>query len=125
YAGVSDAIVVAAQDGAGPGLWLVERGAPGLEITALNGADMTRRVDLVRLSGTPAERLCGGRDAIDRARDAGLILLAADASGGMHRCLDMTSKYAVTREQFGQVIGAFQGVKHQLADLATEIEPAV
>ena len=35
----------------------------------------------------------------------------------------MTAKYALTREQFGQPIGAFQGVKHQLADLACDLEP--
>jgi alkylation response protein AidB-like acyl-CoA dehydrogenase len=125
YARAADAIVVAAQDGGGPGVWLVERGAPGVEITTLNCADMTRRVDLIRFSGAPAAKLASGRGPIDRARDAGLVLLAADASGGMHRCLDMTSKYALQREQFGQPIGAFQGVKHQLADLATDIEPAV
>jgi alkylation response protein AidB-like acyl-CoA dehydrogenase len=37
----------------------------------------------------------------------------------------MTSAYALTREQFGQVIGAFQAVKHQLADLAAAIEPSL
>ena len=63
--------------------------------------------------------------AIDRARDAGLILLALDCYGGSNRCLDMTAKYALTREQFGQIIGAFQGVKHQLADLATDLAPSL
>ena len=37
YAAVADAIIVAAIDDAGPGLWLVERGAPGMEITAAQG----------------------------------------------------------------------------------------
>jgi len=124
YGGLADAIVVAAVDDAGPGLWLVERGARGLEATSLKGSDMTRRVSLLRFDGTPAVKIAGGRAAIDRARDAGLVLLAADAYGGAHRCHDMTVKYALTREQFGQVIGAFQGVKHQLADLATELAPS-
>jgi len=63
--------------------------------------------------------------ATDRARDAGLVLLAADAYGGARRCLEMTVRYVLTREHFGQPIGAFQGVKHQLADLATELDPAL
>src|SRR6267142_1122770 len=109
----------------GPGLWLVERGAPGLETTPLQGTDMTRRVAAVELSGAPATKIAAGRAAIDRARDAGLVLLAADAYGGARRCLDMTVKYALTREQFGQPIGAFQAVKHQLADLATDLEPSL
>ena len=125
YAAAADALLVAARDDDGPGLWLVERGAPGLEVTALRGTDMTRRVDAVELGGAPATRIATGRAAIDRARDAGLVLLAADAYGGARRCLDMTAKYVLTREQFGQPIGAFQAVKHQLADLATELEPAL
>lgn len=123
YADVADAIVVAAQDDEGPGLWVVERGARGAEITKLSGSDMTRRLAMVRFTDTPATKIASGRAAIDRARDAGLILIAADAYGGAHRCHDMTVKYALTREQFGQIIGAFQGVKHQLADLATELAP--
>ena len=37
----------------------------------------------------------------------------------------MTRDYALTREQFGQPIAAFQGVKHQLANVACDLEPAV
>jgi alkylation response protein AidB-like acyl-CoA dehydrogenase len=125
YAAVADAILVAAADDDGPGLWLVERGAPGLEVTALAGTDMTRRLDAIELAGAPATKIARGREAIDRARDAGLVLLAVAAYGGSNRCLDMTTKYALTREQFGQPIGAFQAVKHQLADLATDLEPAL
>jgi alkylation response protein AidB-like acyl-CoA dehydrogenase len=125
YAGTADAIVVAAVDDSGPGLWMVETVARGVEVTALSGSDMTRRLSLVRFDGAPATKIAGGRTAIDRARDAGLVLLAADAHGGASRCLDMTVKYALTREQFGQVIGAFQGVKHQLAELASDLEPSL
>jgi alkylation response protein AidB-like acyl-CoA dehydrogenase len=124
YGGLADAILVAAQDDDGPGLWLVERGAPGVEVTAVGGTDMTRRIAVLEFSGAPAAKVAAGRAAIDRARDAGLVLLAADAFGGARRCLDMTVEYALTREQFGQPIGAFQAVKHQLADLAAELEPA-
>jgi alkylation response protein AidB-like acyl-CoA dehydrogenase len=125
YASVADAIVVVAVEAGEPGLWLVERGAPGMTVTSYTGIDMTRRLDQVTFAGTPARPLARGRRPIDRARDAGLILVAADAYGGSRRCLDMTTEYALTREQFGQIIGAFQAVKHQLADLATEIEPSL
>ena len=124
YAQVADAIVVVAHDADGPGLWIVERGAPGTTFTALSGMDMTRRLAMARFDGTPATKLCAGTKAIERARDAGLILLAFDCYGGAHRCLDMTVEYAKTREQFGHRIGEFQGVKHQLADLATDLAPS-
>jgi alkylation response protein AidB-like acyl-CoA dehydrogenase len=125
YGEVADAFLVAAQDDDGPGLWLVERGAPGLDVAPQQGTDMTRRVATVTLAGAPAQKVCGGRGAADRARDAGLVLIAADAYGGARRCLEMTVRYALTREQFGQPIGAFQAVKHQLADLATELDPSL
>ena len=36
----------------------------------------------------------------------------------------MAVDYAKQREQFGVTIGHFQALKHQLADMAVEIEPA-
>src|SRR5439155_1730404 len=115
------------ESGHDPRLWegLAALGARGLGVTSLSGTDMTRRVAAVELDAVPATRIAAGRAAIDRARDAGLVLLAADAWGGARRCLDMTVKYALTREQFGQPIGAFQAVKHQLADLAAYLDPAL
>jgi alkylation response protein AidB-like acyl-CoA dehydrogenase len=125
YAAVADAIIVAATDDAGPGLWLVERGAPGMQITPLKVVDMTRRVDGMRFADTPATKLGGSAAAVQRTLDAGCVLIAADAYGGSRRCLDMTVQYAMQREQFGQVIGAFQAVKHQIANLATDLEPSL
>jgi alkylation response protein AidB-like acyl-CoA dehydrogenase len=124
-AGVADAIIVAACDDGGPGLWLVERGAAGMGIQSLTVNDMTRRLDQVTFDDTPAVKLPDGPAALARAFDAGLVLLAADAYGGSKRCLEMSSTYALQREQFGKPIGSFQAVKHQLADMATELEPAL
>ena len=124
YAGVADVMVVAAVDDSGPGLWVVERGAPGVEITPLTVVDMTRRVDSVRFTDTPATRLGGGA-ALQRSIDAGCVLIAADAYGGSRRCLEMTVTYSQQREQFGQMIAAFQAVKHQIANLACELEPSL
>jgi alkylation response protein AidB-like acyl-CoA dehydrogenase len=125
YARVADALIVAACDEQGPGLWLVERGAPGIDVTALGVVDMTRPVDSVRFTDTPARKLGGSSTALQRCLDAGCVLIAADAYGGARRCLDMTVQYARQREQFGQIIGAFQAVKHQLANMACELEPSL
>ncbi len=124
YAAEADLLVVAARQGDEPGLWIVERGAPGMEITAVSGVDATRRVHTVTFSGTPARRLAGAEE-LCRLVDAGLVLIAADAYGGSRRCMDMTVTYVQQREQFGQIIGAFQAVKHQLANAVTDLEPAL
>lgn len=52
----------------------------------------------------------------------GSVLSAAQLIGLSHRMVDMSVAYASDRRQFGQAIGAFQGVKHQLASVHTQIE---
>jgi alkylation response protein AidB-like acyl-CoA dehydrogenase len=121
FASIADVIVVGL---AGGGLALVEKSAKGLEIGNMDGVDRSRRIDRVVFDGTPAEPLGKSGEAASRVRDAGLVLLAADAWGAASRLLDMCVKYAKTREQFGVTIGHFQALKHQLANMAVEIEPA-
>jgi alkylation response protein AidB-like acyl-CoA dehydrogenase len=104
------------------GLAVVEAGK-GVELEAMSGSDMTRRLWHVKLTDAPAT-LIGGADTARRLVDAGLILLAADALGGAEQALAMTVEYAKQREQFGQVIAKFQALKHQFANMALEVEPA-
>jgi alkylation response protein AidB-like acyl-CoA dehydrogenase len=124
FGDLADLHVVAAGGDAGIALWLVERDAATVSCNALSGNDRTRRLASVEYKAAPARRI-GGREAFARLRDAALLLVAADACGGSRRCLEMARDYALTREQFGQPIGAFQAVKHQLANLAVEIEPSL
>jgi alkylation response protein AidB-like acyl-CoA dehydrogenase len=125
YGSLAELFVVVARDSAGPGLFLVEKAAGGVATTDLAGIDMTRRLAQVKLTGAPAERVPGGLATAKRTRDAACILLAADAYGGCRRMFDMATGYAVQREQFGQIIGAFQAVKHQLANIACDLEPSL
>ncbi len=67
---------------AGGGLALVERDARGLSARPLPGVDRTRRIAELRFENTPCESLPNGVAASARVRDAGLVLLAADAFGG-------------------------------------------
>lgn len=124
YASISDFILVAAREADEVGLWLVEAAAAGMTISALSGNDLARRLDDVVFDETPAVKV-GGPQAVADCLDAGLILISADAFGGARRCLRMTRDYSLEREQFGQPIGAFQGYKHQLADIAAEVEPCM
>jgi alkylation response protein AidB-like acyl-CoA dehydrogenase len=121
HAGRADLIVVCT---AGPGLALVERDAAGVTIEPFEGVDRVRPLDQLTLRDTPCEALPGGAEAAPRLRDAGLVLLAADAFGAGRRLVDMSVEYAKNREQFGVTIGHFQALKHQLADMAIEIEPS-
>ena len=121
YANLAEVIVVGV---AGGGLVLVERSAAGVEVSPFGGVDRSRRLDTLDFDGVAFEPLPEGRAVASRVRDAGLVLIAADAFAAGSRLVDMSVEYAKTREQFGVTIGHFQALKHQLANMAVEIEPA-
>jgi alkylation response protein AidB-like acyl-CoA dehydrogenase len=116
----ADLVVVGTRGGS---FALVERGARGLAIEPIDGVDRTRRLAALRFESTPCEALPGPASAAARVRDAALVLLAADAFGGASRLLDLCVDYAKTRQQFGVTIASFQALKHQLANMALEVEP--
>lgn len=110
---------------AGGKFGVVDRSASGIEIQRVEGADRTRRIARITFEDTPVEVLANSNEAAAaRVRDLGLVLLAADAFGGARKLVDMSVEYAKNREQFGVTIGHFQGLKHQLADMAIAVEPS-
>jgi alkylation response protein AidB-like acyl-CoA dehydrogenase len=116
---VADLFVVGV---AGGGLAVVENGSAGVKVEPHRSVDRTRRSGRVQLEGAACEPL--PRPLAGRVRDAGLVLLAADALGGAWRLVEMSTEYARNRRQFGRAIAEFQAVKHQLADMAIDVEPA-
>src|SRR4029077_18050407 len=62
-------------------------------------------------SGEAAER------AVAAALLAGAGVLASEQLGVAERCLEMTLAYVKERKQFARPVGAFQAIKHRLADL--------
>lgn len=106
------------------GVRLVPAGE-SVEIEAVRATDRSRPVSRVAIAADAGKTLFGPRDPMTaRLADAALILVAADALGGAQRVTDMSVAYAKEREQFGQPIGRFQGLKHQLAHMALDVEPA-
>ncbi len=55
---------------------------------------------------------------------ASRLTVAASSVGRARRVLEMATRWAAERVQFGQPIGRFQGVGFPLADMATELEAA-
>lgn len=60
----------------------------------------------------------GARALAPEIAERGSLLLAAYLAGIAQATLAMATEYALTREQFGQPIGAFQAIKHGCADMA-------
>ncbi len=76
----------------------------------------------------PAENILGvegdGFKIAMTALDGGRIGIAAQSVGVAQAALDAAVRYAKERQQFGQSISKFQGLRWMLADMATEIEAA-
>jgi alkylation response protein AidB-like acyl-CoA dehydrogenase len=105
------------------GLFAVSAGTPGLEVEVLPGLDLTRPLARITMSSVPARRI--GTDFADAAastRNFAAIAACAELLGIAERCLELGVEYAKTREQFGQLIGSFQAVKHLLADALANVE---
>jgi butyryl-CoA dehydrogenase len=112
--------------------FIVQKGAPGFlvgkteEKMGLCASDTTDLVfDNCRIR---AENLLGqegdGFKIAMTALDSGRIGIAAQSLGVAQAALDAAVSYAKMREQFGQPISKFQGLRWMLADMATEIEAA-
>lgn len=106
------------------GVRLVPAGE-GVTVEAVKASDRTRPVSKVEFAENAGKTLFAASDPMTaRLADAALVLVAADALGGAQKVTDMSVAYAKEREQFGQPIGRFQALKHQLAHMALDVEPA-
>jgi alkylation response protein AidB-like acyl-CoA dehydrogenase len=127
-AAVADFLVVAARLDGELALFLVPQSAHGLNVAAMSGMDLTRKLYEVTFENvmvTPQAMLASGAHAstaLDRALNIGTVAIAAEMVGGMQRLLEITVEYAKTRKQFGKPIGSFQAVQHQCADMLVYTE---
>jgi alkylation response protein AidB-like acyl-CoA dehydrogenase len=82
----------------------------------------------IRGSRVPVVLNLGGADAggrlVARVREAARIGSAAQALGIAGASLDAALAYAQEREQFGQPIARFEGLRHLLADVALAVDAA-
>jgi alkylation response protein AidB-like acyl-CoA dehydrogenase len=135
-AGVADVVIVAANetgeaaDAAESGalsLFLVEKDASGMTVEPLDGMDMSRRLTRITLNQTPAQKLdacTDARHALDHALHAACLALSAEGVGGMQWILDTAVAYAKSREQYGHLIGSYQGVAYPLVDRTLDLTSA-
>ncbi|WP_020657890.1 acyl-CoA dehydrogenase family protein [Amycolatopsis benzoatilytica] len=91
---------------------------PGAAVEALAPFDFSR--SLGRIAGAPAGEVLDLPDV----RDLAATLAVAEAAGVARWCLKTAVEYAKVREQFGQVIGSFQAVKHLCAEMLCRAEAA-
>jgi len=119
-------LVVSASDSGQLALFVVDAGAPGVQIRPVRTLD-GRRAALVDLDvELAADRRLGGDGgaALTRALEVGAAAACAEGVGIMRAVLAMTTEYLRTREQFGVKIGSFQVLQHRAVDMFIETELA-
>ncbi|MFM7066998.1 MAG: acyl-CoA dehydrogenase family protein [Gammaproteobacteria bacterium] len=104
---------------------LVEREA----VTLLRQPSVDRLRALATVDWQPDTATCiadGTTGAVLRklAFARGAVASAAQLLGLADRMVRIAVDYASTRQQFGKVIGSYQALKHQLADVAVQLEYA-
>jgi alkylation response protein AidB-like acyl-CoA dehydrogenase len=114
-AAVTDVVVVADD-----GIYAVET-SPDI-VVPRSTMDRTRRLGELRLDRTPARRLTADASALADVRRRSLALASCEAVGVAQRALDLAADYTKTRQQFGRVIGTYQGVSHRVSDIFVALQ---
>ena len=112
--------------------FIVTRDNPGMLVGNLEDKMGLRASDTTDLHfqdcRVPASDMLGkageGFKIVMKGLDGGRIGIAAQSIGVAQAALDAAVKYAKEREQFGQKIAKFQGLRWIIADMATQIEAA-
>ncbi len=112
--------------------FLVDRGTPGFEIHRGPRCTAQRAYHTWQLffrdCRVPSRQILGaegeGFALADQWLKMGRVWVAAAACGRMERLLELATRYAAERRQFGQPIGKFQGTSFKLADMATDLDAA-
>ena len=115
-------ITGAADDEAGIGLFLVEKGAAGSQATGYPTQDGGRAGELV-LNNTAATLISAdGFATLMQAVDVGIAAVCAEAVGLMDKLVLITVEYMNTRKQFGSTLASFQALRHRIADVKMALE---
>ena len=115
----ADKLIVAAMEDGRQIFFLVDTAASGVTIERLDWRDPTREVCRVGLSNVAAERLeQSDEQSWPWVRDRLYLVLAVESAAGTEKVLADAVAYAKERVAFGRPIGAFQAIKHSLADVS-------
>lgn len=132
----ADRLILSARTGGGGRerdgitLFLVGRDARGLSLRTYPTIDGMRAAEVV-LDGVRVGpdavlgEIDGGLGLIERATDAGIAALCAEAIGSMKVLHEDTLEYTKTRRQFGQPLANFQVLQHRMVDMFMAYEQSV
>ncbi len=111
----ADVFVLSTSDG----VRVVAADAPGVEIAAMEGLDLTRRFASVTVPHGAGEVLDVSSDAL---LQVAVALQSAETCGVIDHVFAMTLEYMGDRYSFGRPISSYQALKHRMADNKTNLE---
>jgi 3-oxochol-4-en-24-oyl-CoA dehydrogenase len=117
-------VFVAAETDCGTTLYAVS-GSDGMHRDRLSSLDTSRPLANLALTDAPARQVGAAGEAgpvLARVRLRATALLAAEQAVLAEHCVALTKQYLMDRRQFGRQIGAFQALKHRLADATVRAE---
>ena len=120
---IADAFLVPAITDAGPSIFIVPAGAPGLTVTREVYVDGDEVASL-ELSGVTVgeDQRFGNYDVVHWLSARAAIGTSAHQLGVLERALELTVEYAQQRKQFDRPIGSFQAVAQRMADAYIDVE---
>jgi alkylation response protein AidB-like acyl-CoA dehydrogenase len=120
----ADGFLVSAGGRDGPALCYVARNAPGCTLSATQTVE-GRRLSTLSLADTPAELIPphpSSRNAVEALHNLALVALSSELLGVMEKAQEITFDYLRIRKQFGKLIGSFQALQHQAANIYIRTE---
>lgn len=121
----ADVAVVLASDGTAPMLAIVA--LDNVVRAPVETYDNSRCAATLTFENTPATEIARGEAALHAARTLlalQAVVTAYEQTGAAEALMEKARDYALTRRAFGQPIGAFQSVKHRIAELYAHVELA-
>ena len=127
-AAVAQHLLVSVRLDGAPALVLLDAAALPAGCLSREGViDETRRAFRLNLQGVSAPDAAliagpGAVAALNAVRDAGMLIAAAEATGGIAGALDVIVEYLNLRTTFGRKIGSYQALKHTAAEILIALE---
>lgn len=127
FAAAAETFLVVARTGSnkdpheGISVFIVDADAPGLKKTMIPTGAGNQQYEVTLENVTVADTdILGqpeaGWEIVEYLLQHATVLKCAEMSGGAQAVLDLTSKYAGERIQFGKPIGSLQAIQHKLAN---------
>jgi alkylation response protein AidB-like acyl-CoA dehydrogenase len=120
HGAVADLFIVSANFDGATLLFTVPRNAAGVDIRSYPIVDGSF-ASILTLHGVAAEPL-PGEHRLSKALEDSRLMAAAEMVGIAQRLFDDTLAYVKTREQFGQPLGRFQVIQHNMVGAYEKVE---